>query len=114
MLRISNFKISGFLILGLCEDGIIVQVFDVEFKVVAPRDVAILQLALPEHGWVEVFVVLRVWMLTDKSTNVDVLASPVIEYHVNGDIVVANKAYYHKDFLVHSFCVILVKRTFFL
>ena len=90
------------------------QVFDMEFKVVAPREIAVLQLALSEQGWVQVFVVLRVWMPADESTNVNMLAGPVVKYHVNGDVIVANKTYYYKGFLVHSFFVTLVRRTFFL
>ena len=90
------------------------QVFKMKLKVVAPRDVAVLQLALPKHGRVKVFVVLRMRVLADESTNVDVLAGSVIEHHIDCDIVVAYKAYYLQDVLVHSFCVIFVSRTFFL
>ena len=53
-------------------------------------------------------------MLADESTYVNVLASSVIEHHIDRDIVVAYKAYYLQDVLVHSFCVIFVSRTFFL
>ena len=77
-----------------------------KLKVVPPRNVAVLQLTLPKQGRVKVFVVLRMRVLADESTNVDVLAGSVIEHHIDCDIVVAYKAYYLQDVLVHSFCVI--------
>ena len=73
-----------------------------KLKVVPPRNVAVLQLTLPKHGRVKVFVVLRMRMLADESTYVNVLASSVIEHHIDRDIVVAYKAYYLQDVLVHS------------
>ena len=66
-----------------------------EFKVVAPRDVAVLQLAFLEQGRVKVFVVLRMRMLADERTDINVLSCSVTEHHIDGDIVVANIAYYH-------------------
>ena len=98
----------------LCKDSIVVKIFDVELKIVVPGDVAVLQFAFSEQGRIEIFVILRMWMPTDEGANVDVLAGPVIKHHVDSDVVVANKTYYHKGFFAHIFCVILVRRTFFL
>ena len=89
------------------------QVFYMKFKVVAPRDVAILQFAFPKHGWVKVLVILGMRVLANKSTNIDVLACPVIEHHINGNVIVANKAHNRKDVLAHIFRVILMFVLFF-
>ena len=96
----------------LGEYGVIVEVFYVELEVVAPGDVSVLEFAFPEQDRIKVFVVLGVRMPADEGANVDVLACSVIEHHIDGNVVVANKAYYHKDILAHIFCVILVVQLF--
>ena len=99
---------------GLGKDGVFVKVLDVKFKVVAPEDVAVLELTFLKIGRFQVFVVLRVRVLAHESPHIDVLVCAVVEYHVNSQVVVADEAYYHEDFWFHSFLVILVRRILFL
>ena len=49
-----------------------IEVFEVEFEVVAPNDVAIFEAHFAELRWLQIFVVLWVWAFANEVANVDV------------------------------------------